>query len=137
MCVYELKNIPNNNYQYVDCTNINQVTLANVTLEANNIKFFPLINRVNLVNDYLNDTNNYQGQQFNVNNHMCSVTSSINNRVHIFDYEMGPSLNGNNINVSDNWNILDAVNDIENFGFNNGINLAGADSIIVNACLSL
>ena len=80
--------------------------------------------------------NNYNSVQVDINSHLCSITSSTNNRVHIFDYEMGPSL-GNNINVSDNWNILDAVNDIENFGLNNNIDLAGAESIVVKACLSL
>ncbi len=134
-CIYELKNIPNNNYQHVNFTNINQITLADVGLEAKNINFFPLINRVALIDDYLGNTTNYQGQQANINGHICSVTSSTNNRVHIFDYEMGPSLGVGG--ALDNWNISDAITDIENFGMQSGIDLAGAESIIAKTCLSL
>ena len=137
MCIYDLKNIPNNNYQHVDFNNINNISLIDILNEAQNISFFPLINRTQLIDDYSNNMNNYNNGFFDINNHLCSITSSINNRVHIVDYEMGPSMNGQIPNVSDNWNILDVVNDVEQFGQNNGIDLAGAESIIVKACLSL
>lgn len=135
MCIYELKNIPNNNYN-IDFTSMNQIAITHINIEAKKINYIPLLNHLMLTNDYLSDTNNYQGYQANINNHICSITSSTNNRVHIFDYEMGPSVNGT-INASDNWNILDAVTDIENFRLNNSIDLAGAESIVVKACLSL
>ncbi len=66
---------------------------------------------------------------------MCSITSSTNGRVHIFDYEMGPSLCGIVPTNSDNWNVLDAINDIRNFNMSGQIDLSGVESIMLKTCL--
>jgi len=135
-CIYELKNVPGNTYQYLDATNMHQVTLHEVEAEASRIGFLPLLNRIHLVREY--ESNMKASANFvNINNHACSLTVSNNDRVYIFDYETGPSMGGIFQNISDDWSLSNAIIDIEQWGTNHGIPLAGVNTVVVKTCLSL
>ena len=122
MCVYELKDIPDNKYD-ISYNNINTISLADIEQESIKINFVPLMNHIAIINNYLDNTKYLTG--VNVNNHLCSLTIC-NNNSFIFDYELGGQ-----------WNISDAINDIGQFASDNSIDLAGLDSIVLKSCLSL
>ncbi len=135
-CVYDLKTIPNSPYATTDFTGI---TLPEIQQEAERINFSKLSNRINLIKDYDVAIISYT-VHLNINNHLCALTRSVNGRVFVLDYEIGPSCGGTKPGVSDDWCLNDAIQDIRTLHGHvidgHYIDLNGVDSIVLKTCLS-
>lgn len=128
LCRYELSE--DSKYKnIINPFNINKISLKEIEKEAEINENLSLFSSVEIVKSY-NDNYQYKNPIY-IGGHVCSITYNNDRSVNIIDYE-----DKGLFNIKEEWSLSQFIVDLDVYANNYDLELSGAESIVLKACLS-